>query len=174
MSAKRERGFLAESRFIYLANVPPDPRCRPPRGYVRLEQAPPIMDVRGIDGFVVHYRLSTTTAPRRIPIQLKNGGEPWVASASTHCGMEIPILHTSTDITQFNVLDRIRQLLDYHERYKRVYDEVRLQTIERNTPTSGELEVVDLIERSRAAFSYRPPGQPPAQSVEQIAAFASL
>ena len=108
MSAKRERGFLAESRFIYLANVPPDPRCRPPRGYVRLEQAPPIMDVRGIDGFVVHYRLSTTTAPRRIPIQLKNGGEPWVASASTHCGMEIPILHTSTDITQFNVLDRIR------------------------------------------------------------------
>lgn len=156
MSLQRERGFRAESRFIYLANQPPARRSYAPRGFVRIEHAPPIMDVRGVDAFVIHYRGGHSTAHKRIPIQLKHGPNARTSYYTTHCGMNIPVVATSLDITQGNVFERIRMLLDYHELYARHYDERKLHALEHNAPTHGELEVVDLIRRSRAAFAYTP------------------
>ena len=156
MSPQRARGFLAESRFFYLANVPPDPKSPPPRGFIRVEQAKPIADVRGIDGFVYHYRGASSTTPRRIPVQLKNGVVASTPFNMTHCGLRVPIITISGDMSQFNMFERIRRLLDVHERYRYVYDERHILNIERNRPTAGELEVVELIERSRNAFEFKP------------------
>jgi hypothetical protein len=156
MSAQRARGFLSESKFFYLANQLPAARTRAPRGYVRMEQATPIMDVRGIDGFVVHYRGSNATAPRRIPVNFKCGADARTSYVTTHCGMQIPVLGARIDMTQGHVFEQIRLLLDAHDRRPRVYDENRLRALGENKPTNGEREVVDLVERSRAAFNYSP------------------
>ena len=155
-TAHRARGYFSESRFFYLANQPPAPRSRAPRGFVRLEQAPPIMDVRGVDGFVVHYRGTYVTSPLKIPIQLKHGPESRSSYHQTRCGMLIPVIGTRPDMTQGNVFERIRLLLDAHERTPRFYSPQKLYEIEHNRPTNAERAVMELIEQSRNAFSYAP------------------
>lgn len=147
------RGFLAESRFFTYVNYTRHPFVR---GFVRVEQASALMDARGIDGFVHHYRRGTSSTPKRIPIQLKTG----FAYGSDGChttrnDLRVPIIPISVDMRPQSMLDQIRRLLDAFDASPKEY-EVKLCAIEHWQPSCVELQLADLIERSRERFKAPP------------------
>lgn len=147
-------GYMSEARFFYFANVADRPK---PRGLLRVERASAIADVRGIDGYVYHSRGATVAAPKRIPFQLKSGIESNEHYHETHCGLRIPIVGVHPRINHYVVFERLRCLLDTHERLRRTYDEPQLRRLDTNPPTENERRVMQMIERSRLTYVYPAP-----------------
>lgn len=147
------RGFLAESRFFSYVNYTRHPFVR---GFVRVEQGSALLDARGIDGFVYHYRRGHSTTPKRIPIQLKTGfvygGDGY---HTTRNDLRVPIIPINVDMRPGSMLDRIRRLLDAFDASPKEY-ETKLCAMERWQPSSVEIELAQLIEQSRSRFKAPP------------------
>lgn len=148
------RGFLAELHFFKLASA----MRRKPRGMVRVEQASSLLDARGIDGFVFHYRCTSQSDVRRIPIQLKTGSrhDHYFVAGN---GLHVPIVPINLGITEHQVFHHIRRLLDYYEMSPVEY-EPKLLDLEMREPRTSEARYVTLIDACREKYSA--PGGAPA------------
>ena len=153
------RGFLAESRFFsYVNHV----RYHL-RGFARVEQGSALLDARGIDGFVFHYRRGTSAEPNRLPIQLKTKFTYEDARYhTTKNGIRVPILVINVAMKPQKMLDRVRQALDAFDASPREYED-QLRALEIMEPTRTELDLVQLIELSRS----RNPAPPLNTSVDR-------
>ncbi len=147
------RGLLAESRFFFFVNLVPRPYVR---GFLRVEQASPLLDVRGIDGFVYHHRRVSAATPKRIPFQLKTGFRPEQCPYhTTRNNLAVPIIPISVQMTQDKMLKRIRQLLDAFDATPCDY-ESKLREIESWTTNETEMKVVAIIEAARVLCTAPP------------------
>lgn len=146
---RERRGFLVEVRLFDTVTAS---KQRMPWGFVRLERASPIMDVRGIDGYIVHFLGISPPDHKRIPIQIKSAAEERCDQYIDRNGMKIPILSFNLRTKEHVLIDMVRSLLGRHSLI--VYDyESRLRAIEKQPATPNEQIVIGLIEQSRMEFS---------------------